>query len=244
MEAAAVDLSKMKVADLKKELKQRGLSAEGKKNELVDRLQEALAADGSFVGAHDEDDEIDEQTEQALLQGQTTAGQKRPSGVPLDVISPDKKTVKLGKPAPVVSAKPDSEKTAQEKRAERFGMPVNDSALKDARAARFGIVSSASKTGNKKAPKLDMTTGGTDIEKMKARAARFGEISSKTLKKVETLEKKKERAERFKNGTEVVPTSNGTAAAPVSNGTKTVITMGDSKDAELKKKRAERFAAK
>merc|ERR1711874_531810 len=185
MEAAAVDLSKMKVADLKKELKQRGLSVEGKKNELVDRLQEALAADGSVLGAPDDDDEIDEQTEQALLQGKSPAGKKRQSGVPLDVISPDKKVVKLGKAAPVVSDKPDSEKTAQEKRAERFGMPVNDASLKDARAARFGIVPAASKGGNKRAPKLDMTTGGTDIEKMKARSARFGEVSSKTLKKVD-----------------------------------------------------------
>lgn len=250
MEAAAVDLSKMKVADLKKELKNRGLSVEGKKNELQERLQEALAADGSVLGAPDDEEEIDEQTEDALLQGKSpAAAKKRASAVPIDVISPDKKVVKLGQAAaPVVSDKPDSEKTAQEKRAERFGLPVADSALKDARAARFGIVASAPKAagGNKKAPKLDMTTGSTDIEKLKSRAARFGETSSKTLKKVETLEKKKERAERFKNGTEIVPATNGDSSAPVSSSssTKTQITMGDSKEAEIKKKRAERFAAK
>ncbi|XP_055614194.1 SAP domain-containing ribonucleoprotein [Uranotaenia lowii] len=36
------DISKMKVADLKKELKNRGLSTLGNKNELVDRLQAAI----------------------------------------------------------------------------------------------------------------------------------------------------------------------------------------------------------
>ncbi|XP_053695448.1 uncharacterized protein LOC128742973 isoform X2 [Sabethes cyaneus] len=36
------DISKMKVADLKKELKNRGLSTLGNKNELIDRLQTAL----------------------------------------------------------------------------------------------------------------------------------------------------------------------------------------------------------
>lgn len=40
------DISKMKVADLKKELKNRGLSTLGNKNELVDRLQGALIDGG------------------------------------------------------------------------------------------------------------------------------------------------------------------------------------------------------
>jgi len=36
-----MDVSKLKVADLKKELKARGLNTSGTKNELVERLQES-----------------------------------------------------------------------------------------------------------------------------------------------------------------------------------------------------------
>merc|ERR1712062_260794 len=215
MPVAASDLSKMKLADLKKELQARGLPVGGKKNELQERLQEALAAEGREV-----------------QQGATLTGKRRTSSVPLDVITPDKKTAKLGQNAnPVVSDKPDSEKSAQEKRAERFGLPVNDAALKDARAARFGLPVNDAALKDARAARFGIissapsSTGTTvdkkaALEKLKERSARFGEVSSKTLQKIETLEKKKERAERFKNGTD------------------------NSKDAEIKKKRAERFAAK
>ena len=41
-----MDITAMKVADLKKELKNRGLSTTGKKDELIERLQLALAKPG------------------------------------------------------------------------------------------------------------------------------------------------------------------------------------------------------
>jgi len=251
MSDASVDLSKMKVADLKKELKARGLSVDGKKNELQERLAEALEADGSVLEGPDGDGEadvdeeellgedaggeVDESTEKELL-GQAA---KRPAP-PVDVISPNKKVCKLAKPAEeeaaVDSDKPEEEKTPQEKRAERFGIPASDLAKKSARAERFGIVEKVKEQkGNKRAPKLDMTTGSTDLEKLKARAERFGEVNSKTLKKVSELEKKKERAERFKNG-EAEPQTNGKEEPEAA--------VTDSKAEELKKKRAERFAAK
>merc|ERR1711970_1138843 len=248
MADVSVDLAKMKVADLKNELKQRGLPVDGKKNELVERLEEALAADDSFVGATGDGDDAEEEEaevdEDELLEGEDAEGdvdektetkllgQKRPAATPVDVISPNKKVCKLGKPAePEPVDKPEEEKTPQEKRAERFGVPVSDTAKKSARAERFGIPEKPEKAagggGNKRAPKLDMTTGSTDITKLKARAERFGEVSSKTLKKVSELEKKKEREERFKNGEAEAPTTNGTASSAEAD--------------ELKKKRAERF---
>ncbi|XP_071451300.1 SAP domain-containing ribonucleoprotein [Hetaerina americana] len=44
-----IDLGKLKVADLKKELKNRGLLTTGNKTELLERLQLALHGDGSLV---------------------------------------------------------------------------------------------------------------------------------------------------------------------------------------------------
>ncbi|XP_046396819.1 SAP domain-containing ribonucleoprotein [Ischnura elegans] len=45
----SVDLAKLKVADLKRELKNRGLLTTGNKTELLERLQLALHGDGSLV---------------------------------------------------------------------------------------------------------------------------------------------------------------------------------------------------
>merc|ERR1711915_908930 len=62
---ASADLSKMKVADLKKELKARGLPVVGNKNELVERLQEAILAGGEVLtggtGGEEDEEEFDEE---------------------------------------------------------------------------------------------------------------------------------------------------------------------------------------
>ncbi|XP_055639687.1 uncharacterized protein LOC129777445 [Toxorhynchites rutilus septentrionalis] len=73
------DISKMKVADLKKELKNRGLSTLGNKNELIDRLQSALIDGGDpledTANSEDllEDDELNddilEEDEEKLQDG-------------------------------------------------------------------------------------------------------------------------------------------------------------------------------
>merc|ERR1711874_940344 len=92
--------------------------------ELVERLEAALAADGSFVGEPTGDDDADEDE---LLEGETeevdeTAeqkllGQKRPAAAPVDVISPNKKVCKLSKPAkPEPVDKPEEEKNSTRKK--------------------------------------------------------------------------------------------------------------------------------
>ncbi|KAK7085022.1 hypothetical protein SK128_026539 [Halocaridina rubra] len=235
-------IAKMKVADLKRELKARGLPVTGNKNELVERLQEALSTGVGISGSMD-DEEFDEeeilggamdssqltpQEEEAALRGSAV---KLKKGATPAAKSPLKKPVR---PAPKAAATPTpapaketasptkkpiiavavadkdqeneppkkiakieetpAEKTPMEKRAERFGVPMNDDAKKQARAARFGVLTNGT---TKSTTKLTPFTGTVDMDKLKARAERFGEVVSKSLTKVEELEKKKQRMERF-----------------------------------------------
>jgi len=214
MPGVSIDVSKMKMADLKKELTARGLSTDGKKNELQERLEEALAG---------ETEEVDEATEQALLEGKATPAKKAPDAAAAQ------------------------EKTPQEKRAERFGVPLTGSAQKAARAARFGIVdpevakaARAARFGISKAsPKGSVGKGQkitADIETLKSRAERFGEVSSKDLKKAAMLEKKKEIIAMNK----ARAAAEAAAAAARVKSAKTPIIIGE--DAAAKMKRAERFA--
>jgi len=187
------DVSKMKIADLKKELKALGLSVDGKKNELVERLEEALSAQ----------DEVEETEE-----GSPQKGEKRKSvgftGND-DVVEPEEQEPKKYESITAPAAETETKvKTAQE---------LADEARIAARVARWGLVEppakkqkeSASETKenkkekvNKRGPKIKMAPEDIDIEKLKSRAARFGDACPKDLSE---LEKKLERAERFKNGT-------------------------------------------
>merc|ERR1712127_303407 len=68
-----MDVSKLKVADLKKELKARGLSVSGSKIELVERFQEATQDEDATENVLDNDDLLDEdavladESEEAIL---------------------------------------------------------------------------------------------------------------------------------------------------------------------------------
>ncbi|XP_069193838.1 uncharacterized protein [Procambarus clarkii] len=230
----ATQLSKMKVADLKKELKSRGLSVAGNKTELIERLQEAIGSGNVELGQVEGDDEdFDEeeilggedmdaaelgkltpQEEEAALGGNIRV---RDEAALLE--QPEKKKISLKRSAPPLEPPPTtvveaaeteneppasqeeekgpdesasakkiikldsgSEKNAIETRAERFGIPMTEEARRLARAARFGTATNGA-TVNKKPAKLSMETGGTDVEKLKARAERFGEVTSKSLAK-------------------------------------------------------------
>lgn len=293
----ASQISKMKVADLKKELKARGLPVTGNKNELVERLQEALEADGNVpLGTVDgEDEEFDEEE---ILGGDdmdtVDIGKLTPQeeaaalGVNISVRDvstmleqPEKKKISLKRSEPPVptapttpppteaskeNTSPESQsegqedgvpskklirlsstenKTQIEARAERFGIPLNEEARKQARAERFAGNSTTTAV-NKKPAKLSMETGGTDIEKLKARAKRFGEVTSKSLTKVSELEKMKQRQERFAaGGTETKTAGTEKVAITSPDDAKAAraarFASTTSSEDEMKKKRAERF---
>lgn len=185
------DVSKMKLADLKKELKALGLSVDGKKNELQERLQEALEANEEA-----EDTEADSP--------QKAVKRKSEGGTGSDDTEPEKqastKYASITAPAAETETKV---KTAQE---------LSDEAKIAARVARWGLVEPPAKKQkesdsetkenkkekvNKRGPRIKMAPEDVDIEKLKSRAARFGDACPKDLTE---LEKKLERAERFKNG--------------------------------------------
>ncbi|XP_069699400.1 SAP domain-containing ribonucleoprotein isoform X1 [Periplaneta americana] len=81
------DISKLKVADLKKELKARGLSTMGNKNELIERLQLSLHGENSLITEPDsaagdseeildEDDVLADEEEEEVLVGDISPAQE------------------------------------------------------------------------------------------------------------------------------------------------------------------------
>lgn len=205
--------------------------------------------------------EVEEPTPKAATPVKTPA--KEPA-----VGTPPAKVAKIETPKPAVDSEANKEngepeKTAAEKRAERFGI-VSDDTAKSKRADRFGIVSddlakkkreerfgAIEKKESKALKKAKMTNEPVDVEKIKARAERFGTTTSSAL----DAEKKKSRLDRFgtaSNGTGKDVTSDeakaaraekfaSEPAAPVISASgKTLITFG-SEDAD-KLKRQARFA--
>jgi len=90
------------------------------------------------------------------------------------------------------------------------------------------------KAGKQVGAKEKIKIPSADLDKLKARAARFGEISSKTLKKVSLIEKKQQRSDRFKSSTE---TDSETKGEPEAKG----IVKMPSVDLDKLKSRAARF---
>lgn len=247
------ELAKMKVADLKAELKQRGLPTTGNKTELIERLQ--LAIHDSSLALDENTDEIldedavlgDEEIENETLTPVTktptmtkTATQKEPekrkmpaeeNNTPakkvilnrkniieeikedvvqkeeesndkaLDSEEPEKKVIKLSEVGT---------KERLEMRAKKFGVPLSDSAKKEARAARFNITSNNGTTASSKsAASIKSSTVETSFEVLKKRGERFGANVSSLVEKAELDDKIAKRKARFgevKPIEKVVPT--------------------------------------
>jgi len=214
------DYNSMKIADLKKELKAKGLPVSGNKQDLIERLQTS----GDLLDDNDDLlDQDDSMTDEAIKKAEEELKvPSKPPKINRDVpITPSKtETVenestkvsvtdspkgKENAPVAVNSTEapevsPLKEKLTEEEveqkikaRAERFGGFQSEDAKKVARAARFGdmVVKPAGATTK---------IGGAppaDLDLLKKRAERFGTTTSTAVKTAELSDAIKRRQERF-----------------------------------------------
>uniref|UniRef100_A0A8B9FVF6 SAP domain-containing ribonucleoprotein n=1 Tax=Amazona collaria TaxID=241587 RepID=A0A8B9FVF6_9PSIT len=168
MAAEAVELHKLKLAELKQECLARGLEAKGNKQDLIHRLQ-AYLEEHAEEEANEEDvlgEEIEEE-EQKPVEPPPVKAEEPPVNSP-DVIT-EKKVVKI---TSVIS-----QMERMQKRAERFNVPVSLESKKAARAARFGLAMVSTKgLSSDSKPTVNM-------DKLKERAQRFGLNVSSLSKK-------------------------------------------------------------
>lgn len=227
-EKGLTELSKMKVADLRVELKQRGLPTTGNKNELVERLQlaihgdSALSLDETTEEILDEDEvlgdeeieelsskpdsqEIPEKRKLSSIESNNTNNAKKivlNRKSVLEEIKNDQVEKKENKGAKVTENAPPEKKIIKlselstkerlEMRAKKFGVPLSESAKKEARLARFNV----NNQNNKSAASIK-TPVPTSYEVLKKRAERFGSSVSTLMEKAELAERLEKRKARF-----------------------------------------------
>ncbi|XP_035688429.1 SAP domain-containing ribonucleoprotein-like isoform X11 [Branchiostoma floridae] len=236
-------LKKLKVADLKNELRSRGLTVTGNKQELLDRLQQHLETSGeadllskdtSFVSGEgdDADDSLlagEEEEDEEEEEEQTTTQDNQENTETTNTAKPTVVTSISSDDTKVPVKPPMSEAERLELRAKKFGGHSSEDAKKAARAARFGTpVSAPTKTGTAAPVKGTTALSGPEMEKLKKRAERFGMNVSTVTQQAEEKEKLLKRKQRF---------GAVTAGAAVAAGTPV---SSDEVEAK-KKKRAERF---
>ncbi|XP_025157852.1 SAP domain-containing ribonucleoprotein isoform X2 [Harpegnathos saltator] len=187
------ELSKMKVADLRAELKQRGLPSTGNKNELVERLQLAMHGDSTLsldetaeeILDEDEvlgDEEIEELSSKPDSQ-ELPEKRKLSTDSNNEAVPSEKKIIKLSELGV---------KERLEMRAKKFGVPLSEAAKKEARLARFNV----NNQNNKSAASIK-TPVHTTYEVLKKRAERFGTSVSTLMEKAELAERLEKRKARF-----------------------------------------------
>lgn len=200
------DYASMKIAELKKELKAKGLPVSGKKEELVERLEAAVNTDLLDENDDDLDQEDEQMTEEAIKDAEKEL-QEDPDTSLTDQQT-DKQTTNITdtenkeNTATAEKVKVTSPATADpaeqiKARAERFGGFQSDEAKKAARAARFADMFPAKEAANGEPAKKIGAAPPADLELLKKRADRFGTAVSPVVKEAEVNEAIKRRQERF-----------------------------------------------
>jgi len=199
------DFASMKIADLKKELKAKGLPMSGNKQELVDRLQQAESSALLDDDLDHEDEQISEEAIKAAeeeLKKQTDLNTSDEASPAKKLKTSDDKENTIEAAASPVKADGTPEKAVTspvevlKARAERFGVQ-SEVTKKAARAERFGIAASAPDGADEKKSKKIGDAPPVDIDILKKRAERFGSSVSNHVKQAEVSEAIKKRQERF-----------------------------------------------
>jgi len=190
------DPTTMKVADLKRELKLRGLAVTGKKEELVERLQLAVMPvdDTSInVGPGDEDDDLLAQANALLEDDPVSSTEKKMLNRDAEQIQKKVSIKRDTIQAPSETNISNLDKAGIQQQNQKIETPNNDKIT----APNSNIDSSGLKT-NESNGKQDQTNKDStpvkisDAEKAKSRAERFGVITTPNID-----EKKSARAARF-----------------------------------------------
>lgn len=222
---AVINLKKLKVAELKKELADRGLSTKGNKSDLQERLEKCLADQGMVVSQDESDDIVDENdpdddldndaddlddvdvgdvSEHLEAEDLDTKDTEEDKEVTQEVTADEKKTQKvisvervpITPPGKVAGQVTLTDAEKKSKRLERFGMsPPVTDVEKKQARAQRFGFSSPASNGTAKSSPI---VGGkeVDVDKLKKRAERFGAVSP-AITKLEENDKLLKRKQRF-----------------------------------------------
>ncbi|XP_068904644.1 SAP domain-containing ribonucleoprotein isoform X2 [Tenebrio molitor] len=225
--SSGVDISKLKVPDLKRELKSRGLNATGNKNELVERLQAALKsnerASNESVDDLDEDllneddDDVHLETTESVISDIDTAlndtlpakGEKRKNDEDetkddKEKVPPSTKKVVLNRNTPLIMDKRIS--TESKESSEKSNGSTEEKKRLEMRAKKFDVtlsneakkVARAERFGDSgNSSSAIHTKVKTSVEVLKQRAERFGGSVSKVMTSLDVQEKMEKRKARF-----------------------------------------------
>ncbi|KAJ8960791.1 hypothetical protein NQ318_020086 [Aromia moschata] len=219
---SALDISKLKVPDLKKELKMRGLTTTGNKNELVERLQMALKSnETSGLDSVDDleedllnsvilDNELEDSPKaQKRKADETQESTEAKSGPPKKVILNRNNSASLESKPKLEEAETEdkTDKEAPEKKVIKLSQLSAKERL-EMRAKKFGVSAlsvDAKKVvraerfglGGNSTSNISLSNVNTSVDVLKQRAERFGGSVSTIMSSLENKEKLEKRKARF-----------------------------------------------